>query len=118
MPRILVIVDDLKLRTAIRRMLESAGYEIEEASDGRDGLRKIRTRPFDLVLCDMFMPEHDSLDLVRELSREFPGTKIISMSGGGFDGSVDMLPIVRRLGAAAIVYKPFEKAELLGPVDV
>ena len=113
MPRILVVDDDPNLRTAIRRMLEPEGFEIEEASDGRNAMRAFRARPADLVLCDVFMPEKDGLEVLRELAREFSGARVVAMSGGGFRGRMNLLPMAQGLGAAAVLYKPFERAELL-----
>lgn len=114
MPRILIVDDDANLRAAIRRMLAPMGCEIDEAANGRDALRAFRARPFDLVLCDVFMPEQDGLELLRELPREFVGAKVISMSGGGtFHGPVNLLPVARSLGALAVLHKPFEQAELV-----
>jgi CheY-like chemotaxis protein len=113
MLRILVVDDDRNLRTAIRRMLEPEGFEIEEASDGRNAMRAFRVRPVDLVLCDLFMPEEDGLEVLRELAREFSGVCVVAMSGGGFRGTMNLLPMAKALGAAAVLYKPFERAELL-----
>ena len=90
------------------------GFEIEEASDGQDGLRKFLTRPAELVLCDVFIPEQDGLDFLRELQREFVVVKVVTMSGGGeFHGPVNLLPLATFLGAVAVLHKPFEQADLL-----
>jgi CheY-like chemotaxis protein len=113
MPRILVVDDDPKLRTAIRRMLEPDGFDIEEASDGRNAMRAFRARPADLVLCDVFMPEMDGLEVLCELAREFSSARVAAMTGGGFGGRMNLLPMAQALGAAAVLYKPFERAELL-----
>ncbi|MBP3956723.1 response regulator [Gemmata sp. G18] len=113
MPRILVVDDDPVLRKAVRRMLEPEGFEIEEAEDGRDGLRRFRARPADLALCDLFMPERDGLEFLRELSREFVGGKVVTMSGGNGHGTVDLLPLAKFLGADGTLYKPFKQADLL-----
>src|ERR1700724_2876572 len=106
MPRILVVDDDPNLRTAIRRMLEPEGFEIEEASDGRNAMRAFRARPADLVLCDVYMPEKDGLEVLRDLAREFSGGRVVAMSGGGFRGTMNLLPMARILGAA-VLCKPF-----------
>jgi CheY-like chemotaxis protein len=90
-PRILIVDDDLFQCTALRTMLELNGFEIEEASDGQDAVRKFRAHPADLVLCDMFMPKADGLEVLRELSSGFVGANIIAMSGGGYGGTVDVL---------------------------
>jgi DNA-binding response OmpR family regulator len=115
MPRIILVDDDPHLRTAIRRMLEPERFEIEEASDGRNAIRAFRVRPADLVLCDVFMPENDGLEVVRELAREFSGARVVAMSGG-FRGTLNLLPMAQALGAADVLYKPFQRAELLAVV--
>jgi CheY-like chemotaxis protein len=114
MPRILIVDDDPILRTAIGLMLEGTNFEIEEAADGRSALRILRARPADLILCDVFMPEKDGLEVLREVPREFAGIKVVAMSGGGaFHGTVNLLPLAACLGAAGVLHKPFEQAELL-----
>lgn len=114
MPRILVVDDDSNLRAAIRRMLEPMGFEIEEAADGRYAMQAFRARPPDLVLCDVFMPEQDGVEVLRDLAKEFASTKVIAMSGGGeFHGPMNLLPLATFLGAIAVLHKPFRQAELL-----
>ena len=114
MPRILVVDDDSNLRAAIRRMLEPLGFEIEEAANGRDAMKAFRASPSDLVLCDVFMPEQDGLEVLRDLANEFAGVKVVAMSGGGeFHGTVNLLPLATFLGAVAVLHKPFKQAELL-----
>ena len=56
----------------------------------------------------MFMPEKDGLEVLRELAREFSGGRVVAMSGGGFRGTMNLLPMAQSLGAAAVLYKPFE----------
>src|SRR5947209_4368981 len=101
--RVLIIDDDAKVRAVLRVMLESAGFEAAEAGDGEEGVRAFRRLEADVVLCDLFMPGRDGLEAIRGLRREFPGVKVIAMSGGGFGGAVDMLPAARLLGAAAVL---------------
>jgi CheY-like chemotaxis protein len=116
MLHILLVDDEAKVRTAHRLMLERAGFEVAEAGDGEEGVRAYRKRQADVVLCDLFMPGRDGLELILELRREFPGVKIIAMSGGGFTGTVDMLPMARSLGAVGVLYKPFAQATALAAI--
>jgi CheY-like chemotaxis protein len=104
--RVLLIDDDAAVRMVIRLILEKSGFEVTEASDGKSGIRTYQTQPADVVLCDLFMPGMDGLEVMQELRREFPDARIVAISGGGFQGTVDMLPAARVLGAAAILYKP------------
>ncbi len=116
-PRILVVDDDADLRAAVRVMLGPAAFEVSEAPDGQAGLWAFRDRPFDLVLCDLFMPERDGLEVLRALAGEFAGARVILMSGGGeFHGTVNLLPLATALGAATVLHKPFVRAELLDAV--
>ena len=72
MPTILVIDDDALLRSAVRAALEAAGYVVIEAADGEKGLRLHREQGPDLVIVDIFMPEQDGLDVIRDVRSRAP----------------------------------------------
>jgi CheY-like chemotaxis protein len=61
MASIMIIDDDIQVRTFIREVLVAEGYEVREAGDGKEGVKAFRQRPTDLVLCDIFMPEKGGL---------------------------------------------------------
>jgi CheY-like chemotaxis protein len=117
MARVLVVDDDVHARMVTRAILEHAGIEVVEAADGAAGLRAYRDASPDLVVCDLFMPEVDGLELIRQLRRESPGVKVIAISAGGFDGTVDLLAVARRLGATAVLPKPFSPQALVQAVE-
>jgi CheY-like chemotaxis protein len=117
MTRVLVVDDDARVRTVPRVLLEEAGLDVLEAGDGVAALRAMHDGGIDLVLCDLFMPDLDGLELLRALRREFPETKVIAMSGGGFGGTVDLLTVARLLGASEILAKPFVQRTLLAAVE-
>jgi len=114
--RILVIDDDEFVRRPLRKILEAAGYTVEEAPEGNAGLAIQRTRPCDLVITDLFMPGKEGLATIRELRREFPAIKIIAISGG-VDLGMNMLPHAEVMGALRTLPKPFERAGLLALVE-
>ncbi len=58
-PRILVIDDEPDIRTTLADLLAMDGYDVQTATDGKDGLERIGRNPFDLILSDMRMPEMD-----------------------------------------------------------
>ena len=115
MVRILIIDDDDTVRVMVRKMLEYAGYDkAEEADDGSEGVKVFRQDPFDLVITDIVMPGKDGLETIIELSRDYPGTKIIAMSGG--DDSQDHLERAKYLGANRTLSKPFNSSGLIDVV--
>jgi two-component system response regulator AtoC len=59
--RILVIDDEAAMRHMLRLVLEKEGYRVFEAGDGGSGLRLLEAEPFDVVLCDIRMPEMDGM---------------------------------------------------------
>src|SRR5205807_7303003 len=85
--------------------------------DGGEAIRAFRQHPSDLLLCDLFMPGKEGLETIRELRREFPDVKIVAMSGGALNGTMDFLPVAARLGALAVLSKPFTPEALLAVVE-
>jgi DNA-binding NtrC family response regulator len=114
MPRILIIDDDVAVRTTVRHLLERAGYQIVEAGDGREGSRMLDG--VDLVITDLLMPEVDGVDLLGMIRREGRTVPVIAMSGGGKVDSKSYLDVARALGAFATIAKPFELDHLLSTV--
>lgn len=114
--RILVIDDDAQVRVMLRWLLEGAGYEVVDAPDGQEGVRLFRQQPADLVITDIFMPEKDGLEVIQELTRDFPEVKIIAISGGGQTGKVDLLPHAEAFGALRTFQKPLDLRKLLNAV--
>ncbi|MDY6951804.1 MAG: response regulator [Thermodesulfobacteriota bacterium] len=115
-PRVLVIDDDVGIRTMLRRLLEGAGYEVTEAPDGNQGIYLYRQDPVDLVITDIIMPEKEGLETIRELRRDFPKVKIVAISGGGRIRADEYLPMAEKFGADRTLAKPFDPKELLDAV--
>lgn len=118
MARILIIDDDADVRAVTQEILESAGHEVVCAENGLAGLEAQRRRPADLAVVDLFMPEKEGVETIQDLRRQFPGVKIVAMSGGG--RSIDSgryLATASRLGAGAVLSKPFDARALLGAID-
>jgi len=117
MPSVLVVDDEEQVRQLIREALEQAGYEVEEASDGKEGLKRYRSRPTDLVIMDILMPDQDGLETIMTLHREFPNSRVIAMTGGSeVIGILNFLDVAKMLGANRTLQKPFEVKTLLEAV--
>ena len=114
MERILIIDDDTAVRTTVRHILERAGYETVEASDGREGIRLLDAA--DLVITDLLMPEMDGVDLLGAIRKGGHTMPVIAMSGGGKVDPKSYLEVAKALGAFATITKPFELEHLLATV--
>jgi DNA-binding response OmpR family regulator len=64
----------------------------------------------------MFMPGKDGIETIQDLKRDFPGVKILAVSGGTGSGKVYLLEVARYLGASSILKKPFGRNALLDRV--
>lgn len=116
MARVLVIDDDDDLRQMLCEVLTRAGHEAIGAANGWVGVARYRESRADVVITDIFMPECDGLETIREIRREFPCVRIIATSGGGRRSNFDYLPTALALGAWRTMNKPFSPAELLATV--
>lgn len=114
MPRILVIEDNDALRQMMRRMLVEAGYDVQEAANGRAGLDAYRQQPSDLVITDIVMPDAEGLETIEALKRADAAVKIIAISGAG--SATDYLTTATQFGAHQTLEKPFTHDELLSAV--
>ena len=121
--RIIVIDDDHDVRALMVWDLQAAGHEVRAATDGAHGLSLQRASPADLVVTDIYMPEKEGIETIRELKEQYPTLKIIAVSGGGSYGSRkgfstrELSVVAAELGVAAVLQKPFASAELLRTVD-
>jgi len=126
MPRILVIDDDKSVRNTITIVLQANGFDVETATNGREGLAHVASDRFDGVILDIFMPEMDGLETIRCIRDHNPTLPIIAVSGGmsrfefrdGHETSTpDFLSMATKLGAFTAVPKPFKPRQLLDAVN-
>ncbi|MDH4154906.1 MAG: response regulator [Nitrospira sp.] len=114
---VLVVDDQAEIRQLIRDALEGAGYGVEEACNGKEGLERYRSNPADLVLMDIVMPDQDGLEAIMALRREFPESRIIAMTGASDGiGILNFLDVAKMFGAKRTLHKPFELKALLDAV--
>ncbi len=113
MQRILIIDDDEQVRELLTEILEQAGYEVTQATNGDEGLKRYRAWPTDMVITDLIMPEKEGLETIIALKKEFPDVRIMVVSGGGRSPAVNYLPIAKSLGAKNALAKPFSRQDIL-----
>jgi CheY-like chemotaxis protein len=117
MALILVIDDNELVRTVITSILVTAGHKVMEAPNGQTALLLFRENEPDLVLTDIFMPEKDGIETIREVKRWQPRLPTIAISGGAanMDGTF-ALGLAQRTGADRMIAKPFSNATLTSAV--
>jgi len=116
MARILVIDDDELFREFVQKALADAGFEVIPAGDGDEGLRKFTEMPFDLIVCDVLMPNKDGLETIRAIRSISARLPIISMTGGVLADTEDGLDDLRMsmaFGATRTIGKPFRATKFL-----
>ncbi len=82
MSRILVIDDEKSIRNTLREILEYEKYEVDDVSDGVEGLRMMKEKKYDVILCDIKMPKMDGIEVL-EHSYEITDSPMIMISGHG-----------------------------------
>jgi DNA-binding response OmpR family regulator len=113
MATVLIIEDEAPFRSLLVQALNMHGYDVLEAGDGDEGLKRMRSRPVDLVVTDIVMPNREGLATIMELRRDYPRLGIIVMSGGQAKDAPLYLLTAKSLGADYRLLKPFALSELI-----
>lgn len=83
MIQILVIDDEDPIRNLLVRMIELEGYKVWKASDCQSALKLLKAQPFDVVLCDVFLPDGNGVDFIREIKKHRPEAEVILLTAHG-----------------------------------
>jgi len=115
MKQIIIFEDEPDLRFVLESAFTAAGYAVRCAADGR-WLRELCQACLpDLAITDIYMPNHDGVEIIRELRQNFPTVKVVAISGR--TGDTDLRDVVERLGAHLTYLKPFHLENLVGSVQ-
>ena len=113
----ILLIDDMNLvRGAIKAVLTRGGHTVTEARTGEAGIALLKSRPFDLVITDVFMPERDGNDVIMFLDAMLERPPVLSISGGATGIPADEALRLSRGKANAAMTKPFVNHELLSIV--
>jgi CheY-like chemotaxis protein len=108
---ILVVDDEPLVAAVIADTLGLEGYEVEMAKNGREALQKIAARSYDLILCDLLMPDLDGVGLYRELERQQPSLLQRLAFVSGSTEVPEYAGFCERT-AVTLLRKPFDVADL------
>jgi DNA-binding response OmpR family regulator len=110
MNKLLIVDDDTELRTNLSEIMTGAGFQVSAAASGRDAVELAAAEDFDVVLLDLIMPKMSGSDVLVELRRVSPRSKIIMITAfATVENAVDAI----KRGASDYVSKPFKIDELL-----
>ena len=117
MSKILIIDDEPYILLMLKKMLEKAGYEVDLASNGKEGLDLFEQHSADLVITDIIMPDKEGLEIILEMKKKRPDLKIIAISGGGRISPESYLECAAHFGASRVFQKPFKQKEIVSAVN-
>lgn len=119
MSRILIVEDTRLMRDSLVDVLTACGHEVTTAENGADAVEMVAEgATFDVIITDIIMPEMDGIQAILEIQTMQPAARIIAISGGSARmQKAQGLETARRLGAVAVLEKPFEVDALLAAVD-
>ena len=112
--RILLVEDDLKIASFIVKGLKAAGFAMDHATDGEDGLHMAMTEPYDTAIIDIMLPKLDGLALIERIRKERINTPVIILSARA---SIDDRVKGLERGSDDYLTKPFSFSELLARVQ-
>lgn len=111
--RILIVDDERDINDTLQETLRGAGYDVEGAYDGVEGIEMLRQGKFHLVLLDIRMPQKDGLEVLKFVKTEHPGIKVIMVTGLA---SREEIRETVNHGAFACIVKPFRLEKIIETV--
>ncbi len=120
MARVLVVDDDKLFSALMRRALEQRGHHIVLTEDAKAGRAALAAEEFDVIVCDIVLPDENGLHVLRDVCANYPAIAKIAISGGKAAGRtvhVDVLHLAQTLGTDAVVKKPFELSSFVATVE-
>ena len=110
MTKILIIDDEISIRRTLKEILEFENYKVDAAEDGKAGLKAATETQYDVIFCDIKMPQMDGLEVLVELKKAGVSTPVIMISGhGNIETAVDSI----KTGAYDFIEKPLDLNRIL-----
>jgi two-component system OmpR family response regulator len=112
--RVLIVEDDSQIASFVTKGLQQAGFAVDQASDGEEGLHMARVNSYDALIVDLMLPKQDGFALIESLRSRGDATPVLILSARG---SLDDKLRGFRVGSDDYLTKPFSFAELLARVQ-
>jgi len=112
--RILIVDDEPDLRTLLAHVLQNAGYEVKEASDGEEAITDLKNQKYDLALLDIQMPFVNGIQVLKYIKQNTPKTKAIMLTGYA---DLKHAMEAKEFGAKDFIGKPYKIEDILLTVE-
>jgi DNA-binding NtrC family response regulator len=110
---VLIIDDEAEIRESLRTLLELEGFDVDTATTAEEGVMRIGSHPYDLVLLDLALPDRNGLDLLGDIRRHDPMLSVIMITAYG---TVENAVRAMQSGAVNFIQKPWDNEKLLADV--
>lgn len=111
--KILILDDNPDMLKSLELILQQEGFETATALSGRDAVALQKKAPADVLITDILMPDVDGMEVIDEFRSNWPGVRIIAISGGGERVKADYLSVATQIGADVTLKKPVDPEKLL-----
>lgn len=116
MKKILVVDDEADIRDMLQTLLADVGFEVIQAENGQEALRKVQLFKPDMILLDISMPQMDGAEVCLKLKEKESTEKIPVVLMTALGEKVDKLGTMREIGGFPTFVKPFDTDELIGTI--
>ena len=110
MEKILIIDDNESVRYTLESVLEEAGFKTSAVEDGLKAIEEVKSKSYDLIICDMKLPKMDGMQILEEMMKITPETPLIFLTAfGDIKNAVEAM----RKGAFDYITKPFDNEDMI-----
>ena len=113
-PKVLIVDDEERFRTTMCKLLTVRGLEVFTLGEGKEALKELREKSYDVIILDVRMPEMTGIQVMTELRKLDPFIEVIIMTGYA---SVDTAKKIMELGAYDYMLKPYNVEELMEKIE-
>ncbi|MFZ2445696.1 MAG: response regulator [Syntrophobacteraceae bacterium] len=112
--KVLVMEDEANMARALEMVLSEEGYEVDVAMTGRNAMKQLDSKTFDLLLADLRLPDINGMDVIKKVKHDQPDTEVVVITGySTVSSAVEAI----KLGAFDYLAKPFTEDEIKGVIS-
>jgi DNA-binding NtrC family response regulator len=113
-PRVLIVDDEERFRTTLRKLLTVREMEVTDVGSAGDAFSEMEKNSYDVILLDVKMPEMNGIEALGKIKKEYPDVEVIILTG---HASVDAAVEIMKLGGYEYLLKPCPVDELAGKIE-